>query len=130
MQGFEPCLLGSNPSSSANMKKKESMLVKPNQLGYLSREGKMHWCSAWGHNDLAYDLTGDVKGDPDSHLMKMGWMTLRGDPGIDKFNWFYLASRPAFPSKRQWDFVFDWCAKNKKSFPPLHLDMLWEDQNE
>jgi len=101
------------------------------ELGYLDRNGNFHACYAWGHNDLAYDLVGDEHGDPDRYLLeKKGWMVLRGDPGIDKWMWFYLADRPAFPSQKQWDFVFDWCREKGKQFPPVMVDRLWEDFND
>jgi len=98
--------------------------MKP-ELGYLARDGTFHACHAWGHCDLAFDLVGQ-KGE--AEVERRGFMTLKGDPGIDKFNWFYLASKPAFPSQRQWDFVFDWCRRKKKAFPPRFLKELWDDQ--
>lgn len=104
------------------------------QLGYLSRAGRFHACDMWGHINLAYDIAGE---EGEEALENRGWLVLKGDPGINKFNWFYLGDKPdlllgrsTFPSKAQWDFVFDWCQKKKIKFPPMHLDMLWEDQND
>ena len=96
--------------------------MKP-ELGYLDRNGKFYACHAWGHVELAHKL--DRGGE--KALEAKGWMTLKGDPPIGVFRWFYLAERPPYPSNAQWNYVFDWCIKKKITFPPNYIDFVWED---
>jgi hypothetical protein len=96
---------------------------KKPQFGYLDRDGNFYACYAWGHLALAAELT-------DNHIYadfeledKRGWMSLRSG-----FNWFHSSSKYKYPSKKQWDFIFDWCMNRNKKFPPKMLEDLWQDQ--
>lgn len=51
--------------------------------GYLDTNGKLHKCDAYGHLDLAFDIT-DKMGiisitrlDAESTLLKLGWIVVR-----------------------------------------------------
>jgi len=108
----------------ANMKKKIKKR-SPGELGWIDRNGKFYACHYHGHAELAKRITGSVNGERE--LEQKGWIKLAGDPPIDKWHFFYMPKRPIAPSQRQFDFVFDWCRKKNKHFPPAYIDDWWED---
>ena len=108
------------------MKKKVKKRPPP-ELGWIARNGKFYACYYRGHATLAEKITGSVYGERE--LEERGWIKLAGDPPIDKWDFFFLPKRPMKITQKQWDFIFDWCRKKNKQFPPRYIEYLWEDKD-
>jgi hypothetical protein len=92
--------------------------------GYLDRNGKFYECLPWGHGGLARQLFPKHRNAERYIEENLGWCRQGGD-----LTWSHVSKKHEFPSKKQWNFIFDDCAARKKNFPPRYLDFDWEDYN-